>query len=36
MFADFSWLRGTPRTKESPMDSKVFTGEFRANTPLSS
>ena len=28
-FADFSWLSGNPRTKESPIDTKVFTGEFR-------
>ncbi|HJZ76702.1 MAG TPA: hypothetical protein VKE51_33435, partial [Vicinamibacterales bacterium] len=25
-FADFTWLSGNPRTKESPLDSKVFTG----------
>src|SRR5262249_44568084 len=31
-FADFTWLSGNPRTKESPIDSKVFTGEFRADT----
>ena len=31
-FADFTWLSGNPRTKESPLDSKVFTGEFRADT----
>ena len=31
-FADFSWLTGNARTKESPLDSKVFTGEFRADT----
>jgi hypothetical protein len=30
-FADFTWLSGNPRTKESPIDSKVFTGEFRAD-----
>jgi hypothetical protein len=28
-FADFTWLTGNPRTKESPLDTKVFTGEFR-------
>ncbi len=28
-FADFTWLTGNPRTKESPIDSKVFTGEVR-------
>src|SRR5690349_952941 len=27
-FADFTWLNGTSRTKESPLESKVFTGEF--------
>src|SRR5262245_3965484 len=31
-FADFTWLSGNPRTKESPLDSKVFTGEFRVDT----
>jgi hypothetical protein len=31
-FADFTWLNGTSRTKESPLDTKVFTGEFRADT----
>ncbi len=31
-FADFTWLNGNPRTKESPLDTKVFTGEFRADT----
>jgi hypothetical protein len=30
--ADFTWLTGNPRTKEAPLDSKVFTGEFRADT----
>ncbi len=33
-FADFTWLNGNPRTKESPLDSKAFTGEFRADTPI--
>src|SRR6185295_18626318 len=28
-FADFTWLTGNPRTKESPVDTKVFTGEIR-------
>ncbi len=28
-FADFTWLTGNPRTKESPIDTKVFTGELR-------
>jgi len=31
-FADFTWLSGNPRTKESPIDTKVFTGEFRFDT----
>jgi hypothetical protein len=31
-FADFTWLSGNPRTKESPMDSKLFTGEFRLDS----
>ena len=31
-FADFTWLNGTSRTTESPIDSKVFTGEFRVDT----
>jgi len=30
-FADFTWLTGNPRTKESPLDSKVFTGEVRVD-----
>lgn len=30
-FADFSWLNGNPRTKDLVLDSKVFTGEFRAD-----
>ena len=30
-FTDFTWLNGNSRTKESPLDSKVFTGEFRAD-----
>ena len=28
-FAGFTWLNGTSRTKDSVLDSKVFTGEFR-------
>jgi hypothetical protein len=28
-FADFSWLNGNSRAKESPLDTKAFTGEFR-------
>ena len=31
-FADFTWLSGSPRTKESPLDTKAFTGEFRLDT----
>jgi hypothetical protein len=31
-FADFTWLTGNPRTKDAPLDSKVFTGEFRVDT----
>lgn len=31
-YADWTWLNGTPRTTESPLDSKYFTGEFRADT----
>src|SRR5579864_7507923 len=31
-FADFSWLSGNPRTTESPIDTTVFTGEFRVDT----
>jgi hypothetical protein len=31
-FADFSWLTGTPRTKDLPLDTKALTGEFRADT----
>jgi hypothetical protein len=30
-FADFTWLNGNSRTKESPIDTKVFTGEFRVD-----
>ena len=30
-FADFTWLNGTPRTKEVPMDTKFFTPEIRAD-----
>src|ERR1700732_3017811 len=30
-FADFTWLTGNARTKESPMDSKLFTPEIRAD-----
>ena len=31
-FADFTWLNGNSRTHESPLDTKAFTGEFRADT----
>ena len=30
-FADFSWLNGNPRTKDAILDTKYFTGEFRAD-----
>jgi hypothetical protein len=30
-FADFTWLTGNARTKESPMESKFFTPEIRAD-----
>jgi hypothetical protein len=30
-FADFSWLNGNPRTTSSPLDTRYFTGEFRAD-----
>ena len=31
-FADFTWLNGVPRNKDEVLDSKYFTGEFRADT----
>lgn len=31
-FADFRWLNGNTRTKDLILDTKVFTGEFRADT----
>jgi hypothetical protein len=31
-FADFGWLSGNARTKDSPLDTKVFTGEFRVDS----
>jgi hypothetical protein len=31
-FADFTWLTGNARTKDSPLDTKAFTGEFRVDT----
>jgi hypothetical protein len=30
--ADFTWLNGVPRNKDAVLDSKYFTGEFRADT----
>lgn len=30
-FGDFTWLNGNSRTTESPIDTKVFTGEFRVD-----
>ena len=30
-FGDFTWLNGNARTTESPIDTKVFTGEFRVD-----
>jgi len=30
-FADFTWLNGSSRTTDTPLDSKYFTGEFRAD-----
>ena len=30
-FADFTWLTGNARTRESPLDSKAFTGEVRVD-----
>lgn len=30
-FADWTWLNGNPRTTESPMDTKFFTPEVRAD-----
>jgi hypothetical protein len=31
-FADFTWLNGNPRTHESVLDTKYFTGEFRVDS----
>jgi hypothetical protein len=31
-FADFTWLTGNSRTTESPLETKVFTGEVRVDT----
>ena len=30
-FADFTWLNGSARTKDSPISTPYFTGEFRAD-----
>src|SRR5579872_3664261 len=30
-FADFSWLNGNSREKDTPLDTKLFTPEFRAD-----
>jgi hypothetical protein len=30
-FADFTWLTGNPRTKESPLETKFFTPDIRAD-----
>jgi hypothetical protein len=30
-FADFTWMSGNPRSKDLPLDSRAFTGEFRAD-----
>src|SRR6185503_4652150 len=30
-FADFTWLSGSPRTRDSPLQGAAFTGEFRAD-----
>src|SRR5262245_47029972 len=30
-FADFTWLTGNPRTKDSPLATEAFTGEFRVD-----
>jgi hypothetical protein len=31
VFADWTWLNGNPRTKDAVLDTKAFTGEFRAD-----
>lgn len=31
-YADWTWLNGNSRTKDSPLDTKYFTPEFRADT----
>ena len=30
-FADFTWLSGNPRTKDSPLGNDIFTGEIRVD-----
>ncbi|HKW88075.1 MAG TPA: outer membrane beta-barrel protein [Candidatus Acidoferrales bacterium] len=30
-FADFTWMNGNPREKDAPLDTKLFTPEFRAD-----
>jgi Putative beta-barrel porin-2, OmpL-like. bbp2 len=30
-YADWTWLNGNPRTKDSPLQTKYFTGEFRSD-----
>lgn len=30
-FADFTWLNGSPRQKDFPLDGKYFSGEFRTD-----
>ncbi len=32
-FADFTWLNGNARTKDIPMDTKIFTPEIRTEAP---
>src|SRR5258708_7903728 len=33
-FADFTWLNGNSRTRESVLETKAFTGEFRVDTSV--
>ena len=35
-FADWTWLTGNPRTKESPLDTKYFTPEIRVDVNYTS
>jgi hypothetical protein len=30
-FADFTWLTGNPRTKDSPLGNEIFTAEVRVD-----